>query len=193
MNSVYEELTRNMNEQERGLLNERTLSTVPAVTLAGTALWLAVWTGGMLFCVLAIAGLIILDHPVLAGILGGPIALSGIVCLYAIIMLLDGHFRLTRYHREFVRRDDIPVIKAAIDAGQVFVKKVSAEAVIEIAEFEDEGSGYIYDVGDGKSLFLKGQWFYPVCDDKPWPNSEFELVRTVHGNVWIGIFCSGVE
>lgn len=26
-----------------------------------------------------------------------------------------------------------------------------------------------------------------------WPNSEFEIVRTVHGDVWVGIFCLGEE
>ncbi len=190
---MYEELTRNMNDQERAMLNKLSLSTYPPVTFAETIKWLAVWAGGILLCGLAATGLIILEpHPVIGGIIGAPIALAGIVCLYAIIMLVDGYFRLTHHHRDFVR-GDIPEIKAALDDGQVFVKKVSAEAVIEIVEFEDEGSGYIYDVGDGKILFLKGQRFYPVNDDMSWPNSKFEIVRTVHGDMWVGIFCSGVQ
>ena len=149
------------------------------------------WKG--LFCGLAATGLMRLDvHPVVGGIIAGPIALAAIICLYAIIVLLGGHVRWSRYHRDFVRRD-IPEIEAALDDGRVFVKRVSAEAVIEIVEFEDEGSGYIYDIGGGRILFLNGQRIFPVDEEMAWPNSEFEIVRTVHREMWVGIFCSGRE
>ena len=190
---MYDEFTRSMNAQERATLDELAAGTDPPVTAAGTIKWVFVWSGGIIVCAVAVTGLILADpNPIIFGIIAGPIGLAAIICLCAIMMLISGHFRWSRYHRDFVRCD-IPEIQAALKHGDVFVKKVSATAVIEIVEFEDEGPGYIYDVGDGKILFLKGQRFYPVSEEMLWPNSEFEIVRAVHGEMWIGIFCSGQE
>lgn len=179
-----------MNEQERKLLSKQALSTDPPMTFAGTLKWLAVWSGGFVLCCLAALAIFLVDMPIPAGIFCGPVAIAVIICLCATIVLIGSYFRWSRYHRDFVQRV-IPEIKAALADGRVFVKKVSTDAVIELIEFEDEGSGYIYDVGDGRILFLKGQRFFPVDDGNPWPNSEFEIVRTVHCDLWIGIFCSG--
>ena len=82
-------------------------------------------------------------------------------------------------------------MKKALENGRVSIKKVKSNRVIEIEEYEDEGAGYIFDIGNGKILFLKGQRFFPADESMEWPNSEFEIVRTVHGNLWIGIFCYG--
>ncbi len=190
---MYEELTRTMNTQERSLLTELLAHREPPLTLSGTVKWAFVWTGGIVLCAVAATALVSLGvSPVIGGIIGGPLAIAGIICLYAIIMLIGGHHHWSRIHRDFMRHE-VPQIKKALGDGNVFVKKVSANAVIEIIEFEDEGSGYIYDVGDGKILLLKGQRFFPINDDMRWPNSEFEMVRTVHGDVWVGIFCFGDE
>lgn len=190
---MYEELTRKMNAEERAILARRAAKTDPPVTLLGTTKWVLVWTTGMILCALVWIALFLLDvNPVVFGIVFGPFALASIICLYAIIVMIGGHFRWTGYHRDFLR-DTLPRIDAALKSGKAFVKKVSATAVIEIVAFEDEVSGYIYDVGDGKTLFLKGQRFYPVSNDMPWPNSDFEIVESVDRNLWIGIFCSGHE
>ncbi|HEX8393948.1 MAG TPA: hypothetical protein VF665_16515 [Longimicrobium sp.] len=61
--------------------------------------------------------------------------------------------------------------------GRVVVKRVTACAVVEIEEVEDEGRGWLYDLGDGRVLFLKGLDYSPLDDDTPWPNTEFEIVR----------------
>ena len=71
---------------------------------------------------------------------------AGIICLYAIIMLIGQHHHWSRIHRHFMRHE-APQIQKALENENVFVKKVLANAAIEIIEFEDEGSGYIYDVG----------------------------------------------
>jgi hypothetical protein len=190
---VYEELTRTMNRQERSLLTELVANTEPPLTLAGTVKWVFVWTGGIVLCALAATALISLGvNPVIGGIIGGPLAIAVILFIYIILILIGQYHRVSRSHREFMQHE-APQIQKALENGSVFVKRVSANAVIEIVEFEDEGSGYIYDVGDGKTLFLKGQRFFPVDEDMRWPNSEFEIVRTVHGDVWVGIFCSGNE
>jgi hypothetical protein len=62
--------------------------------------------------------------------------------------------------------------------------------VVEIEELEDEGPGYIFDLGDGRSLFLKGRRFAHAVGG-PWPNSEFDIIRTVAAGLWIGLFCRG--
>src|SRR3954465_9190104 len=65
----------------------------------------------------------------------------------------------------------------ALEDGRVTVKRVSAVAVIEIEPLEDEGTGYVFDLGDGRVLFLKGQEYVPTEDGyDPWPNTDFELV-----------------
>ena len=190
---MYDEVTRSMNAQERALLEELAANTEPPVNLAGTAKWVSLWTSGIVLCAIIGTALIAMAvNPVSGGIIGGLLAVVAIICLYAIIMLIGGHRHWSRIHRDFTIHL-IPQIHKALEDGNVFVKKVSANAVIEIVEFEDEGSGFIYDVGDGRILFLKGQRFYPVDEDMRWPNSEFEIVRTVHGDMWVGIFCFGVE
>lgn len=180
-----------MNAQERTLLNE-SVRADPPVTLLGTVKWLLIWTIGLTLCGGLLGLMFMSEHLIVSGIVAVPVTLAAIICLGAIIMLIASYLRWSRYHRDFVRRD-IPEIKTALDDGRVFVKRVVAEAVIEIIEFEDEGSGYIYDIGGGKTLYLKGQRFFPVHEEMAWPNSEFEIVRTVHRNIWVGIFCSGHE
>jgi hypothetical protein len=182
-----------MNEEERALLTDRVANRESPITVEGTIKWVVLWFGGLVLCGFVLSLLFSAGvNPFIGGVVGGVVGCVAIICLYAIIMLIGGHRRWSRLHREFVR-DEIPKIQKALEVGAVFVKKVSASAVITIIEFEDEGSGYIYDVGDGRILFLKGQRFYPVNDSMSWPNSEFEIVTTVHGDIWIGIFCSGHE
>lgn len=74
------------------------------------------------------------------------------------------------------------------------VKKVVASAVVVIVPIEiDEGTGYLYDIGEGKLLFLAGQQYFPIREeeDSLWPTDAFEVVRMSQGDYWIGIFCSG--
>ena len=190
---VYSEVTRSMNDQERVLLNKLHSNREPSVSLTCTVKWVSIWCACIVACGLAGTALIAFAvHRVIGAILGVPLAIAAIIFLYAIILLIESHRNCSQQHYHFLHKK-IPRIRKAIEVGSVFVKKVSSNAVITIREFEDEGSGYIYELGDGKVFFLKGQHFYPATEDTPWPNSEFEIVRTVHGDIWIGIFCFGVE
>lgn len=190
---VYEELTRSMNAAERRLLDVAAQHEGPAVTLAETLRLLVVWSGGLLLCVVVVGVLIWFEaHPVLLAAASGPFGLAGAVCLYAIIMVVAGYRRALAAHRDFVGRQ-LPQIEAALADGRVAVKRVAAQQVIELVEFEDEGGGFIFDVGDGRLLFLKGQEFEQGQVEQAWPNSEFEIVRTVRGDRWLGIFCTGDE
>ena len=190
---MYREFTRTMNDRERAVLEEMLEGGTSPVTLAGTIRWIAVCVAGLGSCGLATALLIWLEvHPILGGAVGGVIAVVGIIFLYGIIQGITSHFDWRRYHQEFVR-DVIPIIREGLSDGRVHVKSIAATSVIEIREYEDEGSGYIYCVGNGRLLFLKGQAYYPHEDDIPWPNTEFEIVRTVFDDFWVGLFCHGVE
>lgn len=88
-----------------------------------------------------------------------------------------------RRHRE---------LAAMLEDGRVTVKRVRAVAVVQIDLIEDEGYGYVYDLGDGRVLFLKGQ-DYPSPDDEegPWPNTDFEIVRAATDGTVLDIHCHG--
>ena len=190
---MYRELTRAMNDRERAVLEEILDGGTSPVTLGGTIRWVAVCLAGLIICGLATALLIWLEvHPILGGAIGGVITVVGIIFLHEIILGITSHFDWRRYHQEFVR-DVIPIIREGLSDGRVHVKSIAATSVVEIREYEDEGSGYIYCVGNGRLLFLKGQAYCPIEEDVPWPNSEFEIVRTVFDDLWVGIFCHGVE
>jgi hypothetical protein len=88
-------------------------------------------------------------------------------------------------------RNSAELTRALAD-GRVTVKRVSAVAVIVIEPLEDEGTGYVFDLGDGRVLFLKGQEYVPTeDDDESWPNTDFELVRTVVHGRFMSLVCHG--
>jgi len=194
---MFSEQTRPMNDAERrALVNKAAHGSLP-VAAGGTVKWCLVWIGAVGLIVLVAAGLIYLLgtplnrrlFPLFAGPLLGMLGVGGVLCLYALIACILGFFHWGRVFRRF-RRDEAPKIQGVRRDGIVTVKTVSATAVIELEELE-EGSGYIFDIGEGRSLLLKGRRYFPVADDMPWPNSGFEIVRSVDGKVLVGILCSG--
>jgi hypothetical protein len=194
---MIKELTRRMNEAERSLLTEWVTDVQPFITFRDTVKWSIVWSGGLLCCGLLAACMFLFDLSPVGGaivgaIVGGPLAIIGVICLYVLIRMWSGYIHWSAIHRSFIR-NDLPELKQALLTGMVTVKKICAKAVIELEEFEDEGGGYIFDIGDGQVLFLKGQQYFPVNDEMPWPNTRFEIVRTNPGNRWVGIFCYGGE
>lgn len=94
-----------------------------------------------------------------------------------------GEAYAARRHRELVR---------VLEDGRATVKRVRAVAVVEIEPFEDEGPGYVFDLGDGRVLFVKGQDFsLPDDEDSPWPNTDFEIVRAATDGTMLGLRCHG--
>lgn len=94
----------------------------------------------------------------------------------------DAH--TTRMSRELAR---------ALEDGRVMVKRVRAVAVVEIEPLEDEGTGYVFDLGDGRVLFLKGDDYVPAEEGAPWPNTDFEIVRTADGSLILDLYCHGTS
>ena len=75
--------------------------------------------------------------------------------------------------------------------GRVVVKRVHAVAVVEIEPLEDEGTGYVFDLGDGRVLFIKGPYYEPSDEEAPWPNTDFEIVRAATGDLIFDVRCHG--
>lgn len=192
---MIEELTRTMNDDERSLITSWVTNVRPLVTLRDTVKWCLIWSAGLICCALLIAYMMRFElSPAGGAILGviviGPVAIFGIVCLCALFLMWSSYFHWSGIHRKFMRYD-LPEIRQALLTGMVSVRKIKTTSVIELAEFEDEGSGYVFDIGDGKVLFLKGQQYFPVNEEMPWPSTEFEIVHTYPGDRWVGIFCHG--
>jgi hypothetical protein len=82
-------------------------------------------------------------------------------------------------------------LSRALEDGRVMVKRVRAVAVVEIEPLEDEGTGYVFDLGDGRVLFLKGDDYFPAEEGATWPNTDFEIVRTAAGGMILDLHCHG--
>lgn len=96
-------------------------------------------------------------------------------------------------NREFVERHTAQrarEIARILEDGRVTVRRVRAVAVVEIEPLEDEGTGYVFDLGDGRVLFIKGEYFRGD-GEAPWPNSDFEIVRTMADGEILGVHCHG--
>jgi hypothetical protein len=186
---MIDEFTREMSAQEREYLQER-INSKPLVSLTDTLKWSVIWSvslvGLIAFAALLFAFLAEVNE-LLASVAAGIAMLPGIICLYCLLAVISSYFRWRRDFHDF-KRNRLPLLKQAFERGVVHTKRVTASSVIVIQEFEDEGSGYIFDIGDGKSLLLKGQWCFPFEESMPWPASEFEMVRTVDGVIWLGLF-----
>ncbi len=184
-------ITRQMTRRERKILEEMIAGGLPVVTAGHTVRWVAVWTAGLALAGLLAYGLVSLPiHPFVGGLFGGILLLAALVCVWAIVGLIAAYFRWNSVYRTS-RRDHVPQLEAALADGNVRAMHVEAAAVVEIEEYEDEGAGFVFDVGDGRLLFLKGQRYWPAEDRMAWPNTRFDIVRTVVGDQWVGIFCDG--
>ena len=94
-----------------------------------------------------------------------------------------GDAHTARRHRDLAR---------VLEDGRVTVKRVRPVAVVELEPMEDEGSGYLFDLGDGRVLFLKGSDYRPLSDDDPpWPNADFEIVRAALDDTFLDLRCHG--
>ena len=190
---MYREIVRDLNEVERETLRGMIETTASPVSRWETIRWVLVSLGAIGLLGLLATGLILLKpNPILGGLVGGVLATVGILCLYAIIVVISGYFRWGRVTRRF-QEHTVPLVEATLQEGKVLSKDVTATAVIEIIECEDEGSAYIFAVEDNRSLLLNGQRFVPAKEGMPWPAAVFSIVRSRDGHLWIGLFSNGRE
>jgi hypothetical protein len=125
----------------------------------------------------------------------GPAVLFGVgtlICLYRLGAAYRRYVPFREQNTEFFARYDAERARAiarALEDGRVTVRRVRAVAVVEIEPVEDEGTGYLFDLGDGRVLFFK-QYFFPG-EDAPWPSAEFEIVRRAADGELVDVYRQG--
>lgn len=187
----YQELTREIRAAERAVLQNQLASSALPGTFIGVLIRLGSLIGGISCCgliVLAMLGWNV--NPILVAAIVVPVSFIAIAFLYIAIVVVEARISQSRWRRKF-DRETAPQIRAALEYGIVHVKLIDATAAIEIGAFDDEGDGYIFDVGDGRVFLMRDQSFLPIDEAMPWPCSSFEIVWSVQPRLWIGIFCSG--
>jgi hypothetical protein len=186
-----------MSERERRFLESAVESAARAGSTANVLGWATLWGAGGIASTLA--GIAIVSRSTqfssasaqVLGYLAAAVCFLGAVAsVLFLIMLIGGHTRWRRVRQQW-RDQDVPEIREALKDGRVRVRAFEATAVIEIDQWDDEGGGYLFQVGPDEVLVLRGQIYEWAEEGAAWPNSAFELVRTVHANRWVGIFCSG--
>ncbi len=131
-----------------------------------------------------------------AGLIPGGLAaaLAGVAmfALYDnVVAPRAGQRRMQKRREEFAAESERALARV-LDDGRVSVKRVRAVAVVEIEPMEDEGPGYLFDLGDGHVLFLRGQEYGLADDDGvSWPNTDFDIVRTVAEGRMLDLACHG--
>jgi hypothetical protein len=186
---MIQKLQRPLNENERRCLS-RLFEVVPRIaSFSKSFRWLALWTSILGICVFLFArGLFRPGGPSGIWMVIIPITcIFGISAFYCAYMVFSGYLRLLGYARRF-NRDQAPKIRAALDDGRASVLIITSDRVVVIEEYEDEGLAYIYDLGDGTSLFLRGEDYFPEEEDAPWPARQFEIVRSSLNGKSVGIF-----
>jgi hypothetical protein len=148
-------------------------------------------TAGAILCGVGLVATLASQKNQLLMFIAAPVlVIAGIILFFFGANMVLSFFRWRGHAKQF-RKAVNPKVKESLNDGRAEVTHVEATAVIEIEEFEDEGSGWVFDLGDERCLVLKGQKFTPTEGDAPWPNTSFEMVRTVKHGLWVGIFCAG--
>jgi hypothetical protein len=186
---VLELLERPLSERERQALSRQLDSTLLKTSIGSPVRWLTLATGILGICVfLFVRGLLRQDGPTGVWIIVVPVVVPvGILAFYVASSIVIGHFHWSRFAKQFAMNSG-PAIREALDNGQAFVCRVRSDSVVVVQEDEDEGSAYIFDLGDGSSLYLRGQEYFPDLESSPWPAGQFEIVRTKVDRLLVGVF-----
>jgi len=123
------------------------------------------------------------------GGLAAGIAVGAILIGRRLVAATRGKAKHQTFQTEHAARRAREVARVLED-GRVTVRRVRAVAVVEIEPLEDEGTGYVFDLGDGRVLFIKGEYFR-ADGEAPWPNTEFEIVRTIADGEILDVHCHG--
>jgi len=183
---MIEEFVREMSADERAFLQSAMRPRPPGVyhsDVPGQAL------GAAIVVILTLAAL------ALAGRMnpGGLIAGLAVGAFLVGSPLVKAAVAKARRRKFFVAYDAHRSRELArmLEDGRVIVKRVRAVAVVEIEPLEDEGTGYVFDLGDGRVLFIKGTDYQPSDEEAPWPNTDFEIVRAATGRMIFDVICHG--
>ena len=147
--------------------------------------------------------------PLLA--LGPPVAAGGFFFLLftAVVLWLSKHVALVKtiqpllfatfaiwlapqmlsMYRSGTRRSE--TLRKDLKGGKAQIRRYEAVDAIRVEEFEDEGTGFFLKLKDGRTLFLAGQHFYELEEEKKFPCSSFEIVETPNAKWPLGFSCTG--
>jgi hypothetical protein len=169
------EVSRPFSAAERRLLRRR--ATIPKV---GSVFWMRderrtlAWTIGICVALLAVGAF--LQQLIVAAVMGAIIAL----------VRLGGYLerrRLRQHQLAFRQR-----LTEELESENAYTVTCRPTRIIEREEFEDEGTLWIFDGGEGRYLVLCGQDYYSTAR---FPSSQFEVVMgSLHRTV-IGIRSHG--
>jgi hypothetical protein len=181
---MIQESVREMNAEERAELQSAMRPRSPGVWHSDAQREARVL--GVIWVVL-VAGLALMG--------ANPGALLGLVVLglFVVVRPLVKDAAEKARRREFFENYDAHRTRETtrvLQDGRVKVRRVQASAVVEIEPLEDEGTGYVFDVGDGRVLFIKDA-FLPADDETPWPNTDFEIVRAAADGRLLAVHCHG--
>ena len=77
-----------------------------------------------------------------------------------------------------------------LESGQAHAITCRPSRIIEREEFEDEGSLWIFDGGDGRYLAIRGQEYY---ETPRFPSPHFEVVMGARHRLVVGIRSHGLR
>jgi hypothetical protein len=83
------------------------------------------------------------------------------------------------------------LLRADLREGSGEVRQYTAVDAVRVEEAEDEGTGFFVKLTDGRILFLVGQHFYELEEDKAFPCDRFEYTRTPHSRWLLDFECTG--
>lgn len=83
------------------------------------------------------------------------------------------------------------VFQHDLDAGEAQVTTYAATAALRLEEFEDEGPGYFFDVGEGKLLFLQSPRLGDLEQEEGFPGREIDVARTAHSGMVLDVRTRG--
>jgi hypothetical protein len=84
-------------------------------------------------------------------------------------------------------------MEGALDEGALGVADYDISDVVEIEQSEDEGLHFLLEVGEGKTLFLSGQYLYAPVEAGHFPNSRVRVFWHTKHDITFGIQCVGAR
>ena len=105
--------------------------------------------------------------------------------------LVAGGFVRLRTRARSARVAVTGALQRELAEGNAEVTTYEVVDAISIEEQEDEGSMYYLELRDGRILFIAGQYLYEFEEEKRFPNTKFQIIRTPRTRHVIGFTCLG--
>ncbi len=88
-------------------------------------------------------------------------------------------------------RQGAAILRGELGDGCAEVHRYRAIEAIRVQEREDEGTGFLLKLEDGRTLFLAGQLFYELEEERRFPCREFEVDWTPRSRWRLDLRCIG--